>query len=674
MRHLRLTQEQESNLVTYLEKRLKELDRDNRERIDADKRSDLDYENSKDYRERAGTIWAESNMSVPLTSWVVDHFASKTEEELFSRDPLARFTPEGPSDLDTARGLDRFANYKLFKLGRVKNDLLDSEHSMFRHRALILKATYDEDVDEWEEHEIQVLHDAATSQPVEILNHGLIIEGRDQFVTAPDVVTGQPVTQLQADPTFILDQSRHYWAPNPKPIRFRDVKYAGPRSREVDSECFRAPADARSLDECDIIAELYDKPVHWIRERFLQRPWAKAEDFERMAGRPDASRKTDDERKKISKEAKGFDLESASFGIVEFWIERDVLGWGSPQRIVVWMEKKTKTLIDYEFQKKVTPNGRHPYTAIAICKNKQFWWGKSIPELLRPFQEYVDKQWNRQSFRNSINANPILGQNPDAIVEKKTFEELQPMEVVTLEPGRTMQDWLQAFVFPNADTYTPELIEKAIYWVNFWLGISNISRGDYSDVPQNTTLGGQEATLREASKLSRRWTRRIITGVEDHLTKLVEILVATMDPQEVYTYLEGDVTQMGFITEDAVKDLLVNAKIAVAKDAGTQAIQEAQLTLQIIERYFGYPPNIQVIARPILKTILFVLGHDNVDELLPMPQPVMGMPMTAPAAAPAEGGAPAATATDGSQVETSPAEQAPAAPPQAPVVPFQANA
>jgi hypothetical protein len=100
-----------------------------------------------------------------------------------------------------------------------------------------------------------------------------------------------------------------------------------------------------------------------------------------------------------------------------------------------------------------------------------------------------------------------------------------------------------------------------------------------------------------------------------------------MNPKEAFTYLNGDVTELGFIESSQIGDILVHAKIIIAKDAGTQAIQEAQLTLQIIERYFAYPPEIQMVARPILKTILFALGHDDVDTLLPAPMlPPPGVP------------------------------------------------
>lgn len=641
-RHLRLTETQESDLRNYLKRRLPELDRDSRERIDADKESDLIYRNSRAARAAHGTVWAESNMPVPITAWVVDHFSSRSEDEIFARDPMVSFKPQGPSDDGLARGLDRWANFRLNTLGKTKDILRDIAPSAYRHRAQILKATYDEDYDEWEEDGLTVLWDDAEKAPVEVLGHGNIIQGRDSLLDGIDPVGGGPRLVLEADPTFAVIPGQHYWAPSPTPIRFRETKYSGARCIEVDSDCFRAPSSAKSLDECDILAEYYDKPGHWLIERFVERPWLPADRFRGLLVSGNAKKKTKSQRNDEAKENLAFDLDHKNFGVIELWLERDVLGWGRPQRIVVWMERQTQELIDYEFQKKVTPTGRHPYTAVTAWQgDRKTWWGYSIPEVVRPYQDYIDLQWNRHSFRNSINANPIVAQNPDAIVEKTSFHDLKPFDAVTLEEGKHIEDWLQAFAFPKLDLDTQELIEKAIYWVNFWLGISNLARGDYSDVPQNTTLGGQEATLREASKLSKRISRRVIAGYTEHYEKLLAIAIATMDPQEAYTYLEGDAEQLGFIEAGAIESLPVNVKLAVGRDQSTQGIQEAQLVLQIIERYFSYPPEMQLAARPVLKQSLWHLGYDNVDEMLPPMLPVAVDPMTGqpvaadPAAAPA---------------------------------------
>ena len=619
LRHLVLTEDQETELERYLKHRLPAL---NEERIKADKQGDEDYRNSKDRRALPDTVWQQSNMSVPLTSWVVDHFSARTEDEVFGRSPICHFAPEGPADEDLARGLDRWASYRLFKMGKVEEALLDAtQYSMWTHRALILKAIYDEDVDEWDEAGLNVLWDASTEEPVQALDHGYIVEGRDTFTPGVDPVTGDPVEVFDKDPTIRFDPTRHVYAPSPEAIRMREVKYAGARSREVDSDCFFAPSDARCLDDADCLVEYYDKPIHWMRDRFYERPWNTLAEFEGQLGNQTAGRKTGERRKKATKDQKAYDIEAAMFGIEEIWLTRDVLGWGRPQKIVIWRERKTGVLVDYEFRRKVTPTGCQPFTAISVWKphGGKFWWGYSLVEMMRPFQDYIDEQWNRHSFRNQINANPIVGQNPDAIAEKKTFHELRPFDAVTLEQGQTMEDWLSVFTFPKLDLDTQELITKTIEWCNYWLGISDIARGDYSNVPQNTTLGGQEATLKEASKLSRRWTRRMTLGFEDHLCKLLEIAVETMDPEEAYTFLEGDADQAAFIAKDALKTLKLNAKLIIGKERGVQDIQAQQLALQTVEKYFSYPPEIQLAARPLIKQVLYLLGHDDVDTLIPVP-------------------------------------------------------
>lgn len=651
-RHFNFVKSQEDALIQFLNKRIPALAKDNKERIEADKKSDKDYRNSKAYRAKAGGLFTHENMSIPLTSYVVDHFSARTEDEIFGRSPFCQFAPEGPSDTSAARGLDRFANYRLFKVGRNDEALMEAQNSQWTHRAQILKAIFHEDADEWDEMNVNVLHDATTGTPIEILNHGFIVEGRDAFVPTLDPITGAQVDALEADPTFKFDPTRHVYAPTQTPIRMREVREAGAKSCEVDSDCFLAPTDATSLDVAPIIVEFYDKPRHWMNERFWSRPWLTWEQFNAQLSERNSKRKTPGERAEVSQDGGEMnnDPENATFAIEEIWLERDILGWGKPQRVVIWRERKTKAIIDIEYQKKITPTGRHPYTAIAPWKphGAKYWWGYSIPEMLEPFQDYIDKQWNRHSFRNAINSNPIVGEHPEAVVGKKSFRELKPFDTVTLEEGQTMQDWLEVFVFPKLDLDTQDLIEKAIYWVNFWLGISNIARGDYSDVPQNTTLGGQEATLREASKLSKRWTRRIKSGYEEHIEKLLAICIATMDPEEVYTYLENDAEQSAWMVRDVpmgvlpsgdpmptLAELKINVKLLVGREDGTQGLQQQQMAMQLIERYFSYPPVMQQAVRPVYKKSLFLLGYDDVDTLLPPPMmpmiidPVTGQPMPA---------------------------------------------
>lgn len=628
---LRLTsKEQEAELTDYVKRRLQELDRDNDDRIKADRDADLAYRIQKAARAMPGTLFEKSNFPVPLTSWVVDHFSARTEDELLSRDPFVRFKPQGPADDDVARGIDRLAAYKFFDQGSVKTDLQKAVYPMFAHRALILKAVYREEFNEWEEYDLDVLFDKTTGQPVEILGHGYIVKDVDTFTPVMDAATGGQMELLDADPTFRLDPEKHYYARSSSPVRFKERLFASPRSVQVDSDRFRAPSDARTLNEADFISEEYDKGVWWVMERFTEREWKKADDYLAALKNETAEKKTKGRRADLSRENLRFDMKTKRVGVHECWIEYDALGWGKPQKLVVWYDRKRDTLISYDFSVKISPRGRQPFTAIPIWQQDDVWWGYSIPEMLKPIQEYVDLQFNRHSHRNAINTTPIVGEHPDAIEGATTFAAMKPFDVVTLAEGKRIQDWIETFVIPNADHDTQDLIDKAIYWVNFWLGISNLARGDYSDVPQNTTLGGQEATLKEAGKLSRRWTRRVISGLEDHMTLLVRLLLETMDEVEVYTFLEGDKRQAAAIEAARVRDFLIDAKLVINSEQSAKTIEINRLTLEIIDKYATYlmtAPWMIPMVRPLMKSSLFMLGHDNVDTLLPMPPGIPPMPM-----------------------------------------------
>ncbi|RME71292.1 MAG: hypothetical protein D6781_04540 [Verrucomicrobia bacterium] len=625
--NVRLTREQEEALIRYLDKRIDSLKETNRERIEADADSWRRYNN--DRSDRTGGVWDHCNTPLPLTSMVVDYFSARAHDELLSSRPFFQITPQGPADRDFAQTISRFSTYKLNDVARTHEEIDQALLSAFVQRAAILKAVYHEERDSYERVGVIALHDAQTGAPVEILDYGFILEDAE-WVEQPDPINpGQSRLHLAADPSFILDPERYEWKPLEQPVAFERTLYAGPRSVQVDSQRFLAPITARSLDEADCIVEFYDRTLDWVMERFNEREWLKAKDYRAELASEDAEEKTPTQAApegshpiESKSESLSFDPRTKRIAIAECWLTWDVFDRGTPSRIVVWMDIDRRKLIACEYQAIVSPTGKPPYSAITVARKPNRWWGPSIPEMVKAFQDYVDGQFNRHSYRNLINANPVIGQNPDAIIERKEFLDIGPGEAVTLEDGRSISDYLQAFVFPNADLDTEMLLDKCVYFVQLWLGISNVAQGDYSDVPQNTTAFGQDATLREAAKLARRFIRRCIAGIEHHITHLAKILFATMDDEEVYYYTEGDTSSVGSLTADAVRNLELNIRISVGRTQNAQAIQATTLAKQIVTEYVQYlaqAPQIAATVRPIYKQSLRLLGFDDVDALLPDP-------------------------------------------------------
>ena len=306
---------------------------------------------------------------------------------------------------------------------------------------------------------------------------------------------------------------------------------------------------------------------------------------------------------------------------MECWIKRDVLGTGEPQEFCIFIDPETEKPIYYEYVAKLTPDNKVPYSVVSIGRERNKWCGLSLPERIKSFQEYVDKQFNAQSYRNELAANPVVGFNPQAVEDEPEDVELHAGKIFELKDQYGIDDFLQFSAIPNVDIKTQELIDFVFGIVQLWLGVSNMAQGDYQALAPANTATGVEATLREASKIGRRWMRRIVRGFEEHLTKLVQVSMATMDEEEVFEYMEGDIRAFGVMTPEAIEEVGINVKVILSQDQGQRAIEKANLALQTQERYFQSPPEMRPFMRPMLKRILDAMGFEKTDELIPREAP-----------------------------------------------------
>ena len=619
--NLKLSKEQEDKLVKYALERVKQLKEDNRERIEHDKISWKTYHNDRSDRVGYDSIFSQSNMSVPMTSLIVDHFMARAEDEITGTSPYFKFEAQGAGDEETAEAFDKYFNWKLEDVAKTRERLEESYLHLFIQRALILKSTYKEEVSVWYDYERNGLFNNERGEFEEIPGEGPIIEGEAQFIPELNPMTGDTELRLASDPSFQMIPGVHEFQPLPQGVPTQQIKYKGPRSEVIDSDRFLCPTTAESLDSADIIVEMYDKDMRWARNMFLDREWISFADFYNLVNK-DANPRSPIEKNEDRTENLDFDNEeNPSIQVLECWMKRDVLGTGTPQEFCVFIDPETEKPIYYEFVAKLTPDNRIPYTSVSIGKERNRWCGRSLPERIRSFQEYVDKQFNSQSYRNELAANPVIGVNPQAVEDEPEDVELHAGKIFELKDQYNIDDFLQFSAIPNVDVRTQELIDFVFGIVQLWLGVSNMAQGDYQALAPANTATGVEATLREASKIGRRWMRRIVRGFEEHLTKLVQVAMATMDEEEVFEYMEGDVRAFGVMTPDAIRNIGINTRVILSQDQGQRAIEKANLALQTQDRYFQSPPEMRPFIRPMLKRILDAMGFERTDELLPQEAP-----------------------------------------------------
>lgn len=619
--NLKLNKKQEDKLVKYVLERVKQLKEDNRARIEHDKISWRTYHNDRSDRVGYDSIFSQSNMSVPMTSLIVDHFMARAEDEITGTSPYFKFEAQGAADEEMAEAFDKYFNWKLEDVAKTRERLEESYLHLFIQRALILKSTYKEEISTWYDYERNGLFNNERGEFEEIPGEGPIIEGEAQFIPEMNPMTGDTEMRLATDPSFQMIPGVHEFQPLPQGVPTQQVKYKGPRSEVIDSDRFLCPSTAESLESSDIIVEMYDKDMRWANNMFLEREWLSFGDFFNMVNK-DANPRSPIEKNEERTENLDFDNdENPSIQVLECWIKRDVLGTGSPQEFCVFIDPETEKPIYYEFVAKLTPDNRIPYTAVSIGKERNRWCGSSLPERIRSFQEYVDKQFNSQSYRNELAANPVIGVNPQAVEDEPEDVELHAGKIFELKDQYNIDDFLQFSAIPNVDVRTQELIDFIFGIVQLWLGVSNMAQGDYQALAPANTATGVEATLREASKIGRRWMRRIVRGFEEHLTKLVQVSMATMDEEEVFEYMEGDVRAFGVMTPEAIRNIGINTRVILSQDQGQRAIEKANLALQTQDRYFQSPPEMRPFIRPMLKRILDAMGFERTDELLPQEAP-----------------------------------------------------
>lgn len=608
------------------------MEDDNRDRILNDEHSWQVYHNERADREQPDSIFEKSNVSVPLTTLVVDHFVTRAEDDITGQTPYVKFDAQGSSDMKQAQDFDRYFNWKLETKGKNRRLLEDAYLQAFVQRAAILKATYKADIAQYTDREARVLYAIGSSEPIVLESIGLIIEGEAEFVQIMNPATQMPQMVLQNDPSFVFDPMQHEFREYTKGIDMQTVRYKGPKTALVDYDRFLAPNDVVSLEDADFLAEKYDKPLAWVESMFLQRDFYSYDDYKNMVkDKTTAEPKTDGYRERENRENLGFDRDDPKLEIIECWIKRDVLGTGVPQEFCFFYDPLCKKAIYYEYVQKITPDKAIPYSIVSINRDRNRWWGPSLPERISTFQEFIDKQFNSQAFRNEISANPVLGANPQALEEEPDDVEIHAGKVFTLKDQYKMQDFLSAIEIPNQDNKTQNLIDFVFSVVQLWLGVSNLAQGDMQVLQPATTATGVEATLREASKIGRRWLRRIVEQFEEHLTKLVAIECATLDQKEVFEYMEGDVRTFAEMNPRDLQNLSTNVTIEVSQEQGQRQIERADLALKSMDRYFAYPPEMRAFVKPMIREIIKALGYENADEYLPdqapdVPRDEEGMP------------------------------------------------
>lgn len=625
--NLRLSRKQIDDLGNYAKQRFESLRTDNAARIKADKESWKIYERLREDRAKVDTIYDHSNLSIPIVAMVVDSMVARADDAILGTAPFFHFRPRGPSDPAKARESDAYFRFKLDKQAKTRTVLSDGLEPIHIQRAGFFKAIYDEDVDQWHDYDKRILWNVITDKPVRIVPPGsmtpiYVVENEHPFEPVVDPLTGMERMMSRVLPGFFLNLEIQEWRPSPDGLPVSNVRFKGARAVQVDYDAILIPSTVESIEDADII-EQYDKTAAWAEKMWVEREGMSFAQFKSKIQKSGAGTKTPTERNSESQENLGFDKEVNTIKVLECWFKRDILGKGKPQRFVVWIEADTFIPISWEYRGLVVPSGNTPYKAVAIGRKPNRWWGRSLVEMLADIQEYIDEQFNSQSYRNKLGANPYEGIDASALEDEEEGEgdiETFPGKKFRVKQGKTIADVFSHTQLPNLDGKTQDLIEFVIEMMQLWLGVSDLSQGDSGEISKHNTAMGIEATLRESSKLSRKWIRRIVRGYTDLLNELVYLTLDTMDDEEAYEVTERQNTFVRAMRAEEVRSIDFDVDLVMSQNNGGRKIENARAALETQQYYFDMlmrNPQMATISRELMVSILRELGFPDADALLP---------------------------------------------------------
>lgn len=639
----RLTQEQEQQLSVYLGERYTSLRTDNSDRIRLDVESLERYYNDVERRKGiAESIYPLSNIPIPTYAMCIDAIGCRVEEATVGDKNYWHFQAVGNEDENKAQIYTDYFTWKLTQ-GGVHKAMLEAQLPALLQCAQISKATYQRDEIWWVDFDASVLHDRTTGSPVETITDGPVILGEDSWTDQPDPVgiigqignafgiQSEPTMRkhLASDPSLIFDPRVHYWAPPSGGVKRSQIIYSGAKSENVRFDRFYCAMDAANIETSDTM-ELQDRALDWYRSNWLERPWAQWAVYEPQIKTGDTTSKVNDDTQNLGigqptfakkQENRAFDHVNPVRRIAEFWCTRDCLGGGSlpPQKFVAWWDIDLKVLINYEWQAKVSPDLKKPYTITSLVKEPNRWCGKSIWQRGKPLFDGIDRMFNGVFYRALQQANPPKGGDPTAAREEPTDIAYDPTKYYELNKGRTIDELLAYAKVPDTNQRSDSVMNFLIYTVQLWLSVSNLAQGDYSDLPSNNTATGIDTTIAETSLSKRSAIRRKLESDEEHLTKLVKIVIATIkeDAKEIFEFTSGDRRMAATIMGAEVRTLNMHVSVVEQTHFKQADIDRCKTALQVIAPYFQQlNKEVRAVMRPFILEILHQLGFKNAEKKL----------------------------------------------------------
>ena len=599
-------------------------------------------------------IFMSSNIVVPINRRICRQMIARAKKSLFGSDPWASVTPTpGTGNEIEAEQAERIERYARFKLKEA-----NSKGSMGRAiaQALILgecavKTTYAVR-DQIFDTEARVLTDVDGS-PI-LGQDGSTITEDDQWEDAQDGYGTQVLARDKQEPKTPKPEAPNFTS---QKLNRRQVLFEGAISEPIYYKDFLCPLTAPDVQQADCVVHIYDKQVAEFVDLAVKRGMVDntAAGREAATQRMVALLQTLDANNSQPKAAvnmairpnENFTPMPSTAGdssgpvaeLVEGYMWFDANGDGVAENIMVIADRKSQKPIYYDHVANVTTDGLRPIEIVRINGIEGRWYGLGIIELFESYQTIVDLMVNRWNFSNS-RAGSVHLWNPKNTLEGDRDGSLKMNfgGTYTKKPNVKAEDIIEV-VYLN-DTKFEQFHELVQFFMQLAMnesGVANANDGQAAGLKSSELATGIMSIEQSGDELFMPIIEDLVEPLQNILNREINILLANVNQEEVFTYLDGDDAGIGRLTPDDVRGLKFKAEIELTTHKNQQILQlSAQAITLVKDFYMNTPPNVQPLVVGMYRDQLRILApRCNPEEVLvPQQSPPMPMPGAPTGAAP----------------------------------------
>lgn len=630
---LKLTAEQEQNLVNYAADRLNQLRMEVGLSVTNDvvpdswmsirMRHEQTYNGDLSWRVGLGSIFARSNLTLGSGIRHTRYISGRSQDDLLGTEPFFAALGARPDKEQLAKQLEEYVQSKVSETD-VREALREAQKIAIIRNEAVVKTTY-------------VLDSTPFIGPADVYcdqngnpiqtQKGLFIFKGEQFEPDPMAPT-QGMVRMAKDPSvsalpqqdgslilMMPEGAVQAWPIHIDALEQQHITKDGVHCETLDYRAFLCSLRHSSIQDADTCIHLYGATPNALRARYGALSDVSASYFDWWDGPGDRKAKYE----QGEQDSAGMRM-TPEVLVAEQYMRFDPFGDNRDREIMLVWDVKSQRPIYYNY----TANHykRRPFDVIpGLEKVPNRWFGRGIFSLIEDQILYEDSMFNRLNLKDSKEGTITVGYR-EACVDWKNG--ISPVvggkDIYWLEStwDAGQKPPVQRIRLLEDIEHGQELLTLVQQAQNGIVGSIQSKDASTSGMNQSDTKYGIESIQQEADVIMKATEQQHIKAIDEVLDLVVDLVVENMDPQ-VLQFVKG-MDQLATLNADEARNLTRDVRLLLTRSKSTQLFQSADQSIAVFVAYrqmMLQDPIGARLARPLVIAKLKALECDDADDVCP---------------------------------------------------------